>query len=108
MADAESVSWKRCPGCGDEKILTEGFSRNRSRPDGRQGYCRVCMSKAETSWRLANPDRARRIIADTRKSVSWMLFGYADTTTKRQRPQKEATNEADRGDGSIHHDYREH
>lgn len=33
--------WKRCPGCGEERIIAD-FYRNASNPDGLQGRCKAC------------------------------------------------------------------
>lgn len=66
---------KFCPGC-DQVKAHDGFSRNRSRPDGRAAYCKACSSlqakrqreglneaakldrsEKHKAWRLKNPRR---------------------------------------------------
>lgn len=49
---------KRCAGCKETKVL-DAYSRDRSRPDGRQAQCKECDSKWNRAWRLANRDRKR-------------------------------------------------
>jgi hypothetical protein len=40
----------------------ENFHRNKSTPDGRQGYCRECMR----AWRRASYDRDKERLANQR------------------------------------------
>ena len=50
---------KVCKRCGTEKTLDE-FNRNRSGPDGRQGWCRPCHNKKNAEQRLRNPGAHHR------------------------------------------------
>lgn len=65
------TSPKLCPRCGETKPVTE-FGKNRGRVDGRQGFCRSCVSLIDTAnrskdsvkaskrkWRDANRDLVR-------------------------------------------------
>ncbi len=49
---------KRCPGCKASKPL-DAFHRNRSKGDGRQGYCKPCCRNCRRTWRKRNPEQAR-------------------------------------------------
>ncbi len=44
---------KRCVACDDLKPPVE-FSVDRSRPDGRNGYCRACDRKKSRAWKAAH------------------------------------------------------
>ena len=44
---------KQCPRCGEEKPLTE-FTRNRTRPDGWQSWCKPCDAEYAREYREEN------------------------------------------------------
>jgi hypothetical protein len=47
---------KRCRQCGQDKPGAE-FSKDRSKPDGRDTRCRECSAAAMNAYRTAHPDR---------------------------------------------------
>ena len=49
---------KRCSTCGVEKDATE-FSRNATRKDGLQSYCKACAAEYQKRYRAENPDKVR-------------------------------------------------
>ena len=49
---------KYCPQCTTMKLVDD-FPVNRSRPDGRGGWCRMCMREATRQWKLVNQDIVR-------------------------------------------------
>lgn len=49
---------KRCPKCGETKPRS-AFSRDTSKPDGLQSYCKACNSR----YRTANPEKHRASVA---------------------------------------------
>lgn len=50
---------KTCKSCEAEKPLTEGFHRDRSKPDGRRNICKACGTLAAKQWNHENADRHR-------------------------------------------------
>ena len=53
----------RCPRCKETKTLSD-FQKNRSTPDGRQGWCRICQNQA--GRRYKKTDRGRASLKRTR------------------------------------------
>lgn len=51
---------KRCPMCKRTLPLSE-FSPNKSRKDGRCGYCRTCKRDCERAYMTARRARAKRL-----------------------------------------------
>ena len=52
---------KRCSGCG--RMLPEGaFSRNRSRPDGLNNWCKECYARAKQERKLRMPYSAEELM----------------------------------------------
>jgi 5-methylcytosine-specific restriction endonuclease McrA len=49
---------KRCSKCQEDKPL-DAFPRDRSKPDGRQSYCRDCRRVTNRRWVKENPKRHR-------------------------------------------------
>jgi hypothetical protein len=47
-----------CPKCGDDKPEDE-FANNKSRPNGKSGYCKHCMRGLVKEWKKANPEQLR-------------------------------------------------
>ena len=50
---------KKCPACGEEKP-TEGYNRNRSKPDGLQTYCRECEHAIQVIHRRKTHPETKR------------------------------------------------
>lgn len=59
---------KRCPKCGDLKEISE-FYRNKSRPDGIAGHCKVCHRK----YLIRGVPRSRIVIALTLATAALFL-----------------------------------
>ena len=55
-----SMTHKHCPGCKASKPIAE-FAVSRARPDGRQGYCRSCMSKRWREYAQKNRRASRNM-----------------------------------------------
>lgn len=49
---------KHCPRCNQTKLLAD-FPVNRSRTDGRGGWCRECMREVTREWKANNPEIVR-------------------------------------------------
>lgn len=49
---------KRCPDCGETKLLTE-FYKSKGRPDGHASICKVCSSKRKAQARKNMTDEQR-------------------------------------------------
>lgn len=79
---------KRCPRCGETKPL-EAFNRNRSRPSGRQDYCKTCTR----SHRKANREKRRAMQRDWRRRNPDKIRQYR-RTRESNHPEKEAANAA--------------
>jgi AAA15 family ATPase/GTPase len=47
---------KYCPKCNTNKDFSS-FSKNKSRSDGLQGYCKECLKKINTDYLINNPDK---------------------------------------------------
>lgn len=47
-----------CPACDTTKDESE-FANNKSRPNGKAGYCKQCMRDRVKEWKKANPDLHR-------------------------------------------------
>ena len=66
FADSVTVESKFCTGC-EQDLPVEEFSRNRSRPDGLQNYCKSCASRASqrskrnSKKKTAHESRLRRL-----------------------------------------------
>jgi hypothetical protein len=58
----ESASFKRCP-CPEHKgprlLSPSDFSKDSSKPDGLQSWCKACMKRAHDRWVQANPEKQR-------------------------------------------------
>ena len=60
---------KRCPKCGKGKPL-EAFTRDRSRRDGLQCWCRWCEKAYREANKIAILDRGKRYYASNKKTVA--------------------------------------
>ena len=49
---------KRCPKCEEMKPLDQ-FGGNRSRPDGKAFYCKICTGKITKKWDKDNPENKK-------------------------------------------------
>lgn len=56
MADPPIV--KACNKCQEPKPLEE-FSRKKNTPDGRNQWCRSCMTASAVRWAKDNPEKSR-------------------------------------------------
>jgi len=56
MTGAHLNKSKRCPCCGESKLLAE-FNKHRGNRDGLQNYCKLCQSAATRKWQSANKDK---------------------------------------------------
>lgn len=55
ILDERGMWWKKCPECGETKILAVHFPLNKSRPGGGYGNtCKPCHSKRQRAWYQAN------------------------------------------------------
>lgn len=57
---------KRCSKCG-EILPHSAFSKNATKNDGLQTYCKLCSKEIIKSWRSSNPDKAK--LQDINKST---------------------------------------
>lgn len=65
---------KRCYSCGVNKPITE-FSKNRTKKDGLQEYCKPCRSAHhQLKWKHRRPK------ATTEQKRRWLLSSYGLTT----------------------------
>jgi hypothetical protein len=53
VIEMTTVQAKRCPKCDTLKEVKE-FNKHRNSPDGLQGYCKTCSSRAGREWYKAN------------------------------------------------------
>lgn len=97
---------KRCPKCKETKALG-AFQKNRIRPDGRQGWCRICQNKA--SSRYKKTDRGRASLKRTRtrhpdhvraKNAVWIAISAG----KIPRAKMLGCTDCDRMAEHYHHD----
>lgn len=49
---------KRCPKCKETKSVDEFYS-DKSRPDGRKSWCKVCLRTGIKKWEKENPDKRK-------------------------------------------------
>ena len=49
---------KKCSKCG-EILPHSAFSKNATKNDGLQTYCKLCSKEITYSWRSSNPDKTR-------------------------------------------------
>lgn len=58
--DLPPTASRRCPKCGETKVLGESFYRSRSAGQrGWGGYCKACARATTTAWDRANVERRR-------------------------------------------------
>ena len=62
------MSGKRCPGCGEVKVIEE-FSRSKRAKDGRQSRCKACKRRHYEENREAVLDQQRRHYEENREAV---------------------------------------
>ena len=51
---------KTCPCCRQQKSLAD-FGANRTKKDGKQAYCRLCLRKHADAWAAENRDKRQAI-----------------------------------------------
>ena len=66
---------KHCYKCKEVKAKTE-FYKDKSKPDGLEGLCKVCTNIKNKAWRQANPIKdytrwLKRDLAKKQRTVSW-------------------------------------
>lgn len=54
-----------CPRCEQSK-KEDDFAANKARPNGKAGYCKVCMRQLVQEWKKANP---KRLAAQQRRAA---------------------------------------
>lgn len=64
---------KTCSACR-ESLSLDSFHRNRAMPDGLHSNCKRCVSSANTSWRLRNPDKKRAQHRKTKYGLTESAF----------------------------------
>lgn len=82
---------KVCKRCNTEKLLTS-FSRNRTRRDGLQDYCKACNSRINKQWLNQHREQYREYQArwyeENRGRLKGKMADYAKTPTERYRQIK--------------------
>jgi len=61
------MTGKVCPKCDKWKPL-DGFHKNRTRPSGRQSYCKICLNKARKENYKKNRERDLKNCAEWYKN----------------------------------------
>lgn len=84
IQDAE----KRCPKCGITKSANE-FPRNRSRPDGLNGYCKPCQAAHNENWRKRNPEKIA-VAGAKRRASNKERFASVARRWRKENPQRVA------------------
>jgi hypothetical protein len=69
---------KLCPDCGETKALTD-YHSDRSRPDGRSGFCKECRKRRAREWNRKNKERKAE------SSRRW----YEENTERHQAKHRE-------------------
>jgi len=82
---------KICKRCGTEKLLIK-FSRNKTKRDGLQDYCKDCNGEINKQWLIQHREQYRQYQADwykkNRGRLRVRMADYAKTPTERYRQIK--------------------
>ena len=77
---------KKCSKCKKKKEIDE-FSKNRSRADGRNHYCRLCSSKKGKKYREDNLEKERGRVKRYRASLPDGVLREAHISYRNRRPE---------------------
>lgn len=64
---------KRCSKCNEVKPLDD-FSANRSRKDGKQGFCKACRSAYQKSWYADNQETQYARVAANKLRIARHVY----------------------------------
>lgn len=71
----DATPQKRCPGCEETKALSH-FGKDRTKPDGLNGYCRPCRNRISAEHRARNPDGVKKSLKKSKAKRKKEISAY--------------------------------